>query len=115
MHACIYKCVSQYHLVRYVCLFIVVLFLILRTMSPPVLFSIQLPLSARTERVQFSWTQESGFQANEDIWQLDNVALLYSSEIDTPQLSTFSSVQQSDFVMFYSGGNVEVMEMAIVA
>lgn len=81
-------------------------------MSPPVMFSIQLPLLARTERVQFSWTQASGFQVNEDIWQLDNVALLCGNEIDAPQLSTFSSSQRSNFVMFYSGGNVEVIAIA---
>ena len=80
-----------------------------RIESPPILFSIPLPLSAHNEGVQFSWTQADGFQMNEDVWQLDNVALLYSVEINTPQLSTFSEFQQSNFVMFYSGGNIEVM------
>ena len=75
----------------------------------PVLFSIQLPLSARNEMIQFSWTQADGFQVNEEVWQLDNIALLYNDEISTPQLSTFSELQQSNFVMFYSGGNIEVM------
>ena len=78
-------------------------------MSPPVLFSIQLPLSARNEMIQFSWTQADGFQVNEEVWQLDNIALLYNDEINAPQLSTFSELQQSNFVMFYSGGNIEVM------
>ena len=78
-------------------------------MSPPVLFSIQLPLLARNEGVQFTWTQADGFQENEEVWQLDNVALLYNNEITAPQLSTFSEFQQSNFVLFYSGGNIEVM------
>lgn len=83
-----------------------------RTVSPPILFSIPLPLLARNEGVQFSWTQADGFQVNEEVWQLDNVALLYSIEINAPQLSTFSGLQQSNFVMFYSGGNIEVMVIA---
>lgn len=69
----------------------------------------QLPILARGEGVQFYWTQASGFHANEDIWQLDNVALLYSNEIYLPLLSTFSGLEQSSLVMFYTGGNVEVV------
>lgn len=74
----------------------------------------QLPLLAQNEGVQFSWTQADGFQANEDVWQLDNVALLYNEEIDTPQLSTFSELEQSNLVMFYSGGNFEVKLVAMI-
>lgn len=77
------------------------------------LLSIQLPLFALNEAVQFSWTQTSGFLANEEVWQLDNVALLYTNEINSPLLSTFSRLEQSSSIMFYSGGNVEVIIMVI--
>ena len=89
-----------------------VVFTSYRTVSPPVLITIQLPLSARSEEVQFSWTQADGFQVNEEVWQLDNVALLYNEEINTPRLDNSSESQQLNFVMFYSGGNVEVKLIA---
>ena len=89
-----------------------VVFTSYRTVSPPVLITIQLPLSARNEEVQFSWTQADGFQVNEEVWQLDNVALLYNEEINTPRLDNSSESQQLNFVMFYSGGNVEVKLIA---
>ena len=72
-----------------------------------------LPLFALNEAVQFSWTQASGFHANEEVWQLDNVALLYSNEINSPLLSTFSGLEQSSSIMLYSGGNVEVIIIVI--
>lgn len=73
------------------------------------LLTIQLPLLARSEGVQFSWNQSSGFNGNEEVWQLDNVALIHSNEINLPLLSTFSGLEQSSSVMFYSGGSVEVV------
>ena len=72
------------------------------------LYSVQLPLLARGEGVQFTWIQTSGFRANEEVWQLDNIAILNSYELTSPLLSSFSGLEQSNSVMFYSGGNVEV-------
>ena len=71
------------------------------------LLTVQLPLLARNEGVQLSWNQSSGFNANEEVWQLDNIALIYSNEINLPLLTTFSGLEQSSSVM-YSGGSVEV-------
>ena len=78
------------------------------------LLSVQLPILARGEGVQLSWTQTTGFHANEDIWQLDNIALLSSYEIDSPLLSSFSGIEQSSSVMFYSGGIIEVYSSVIL-
>ena len=72
------------------------------------MLSVQLPLLARNEGVQFLWTQASGFHANEEVWQLDDVVVLYINEINSPLLSTFSGIEQSSSVMYYSGGSIEV-------
>ena len=68
---------------------------------------------ARDERVQFSWNQLSGFIADEEIWQLDNVALLYTTTINSPLLGTFSGLEESSPIMVYLGGNVEVTNFMI--
>ena len=77
------------------------------------LYSVRLPLLARGEGVQFSWTQASGFHTNEEVWQLDNIALLKNYEIHSALLSSFSGLEQSSSVMFYSGGNVEVVMLLL--
>jgi len=58
--------------------------------------------------VQFSWTQASGFQANEAVWQLDNVAVLFANQINTALLDTFTRPALSSSVLFYSAGTIEV-------
>ena len=77
------------------------------------LYSIRLPALARSEGVQFSWTQERGFGDSQSIWQLDNVALLFANEIDSSMLDTFNRPLQSTSVLFYSGGRIEVRISAI--
>ena len=72
------------------------------------MLTVQLPLLARNEGVQFLWTQASGFHTNEEIWQLDDVVVLYSNKINSPLLSTFSGIEPSSSVIFYSGGGIEV-------
>ena len=72
------------------------------------LYSIRLPLLARGENVQFSWTQASGFADNQSPWQLDNVALLFTHETDSLLLDTFNRPLQSRAALFYSGGRIEV-------
>ena len=76
------------------------------------LYSIRLPSLAQGESVQFSWTQASGFRSNESVWQLDNIALLFANEINSSLLDTFSRPLQSRFVLFYSGGSIEVRKLA---
>ena len=58
--------------------------------------------------MQFSWTQANGFQANEAVWQLDNVAVLFANQIDSPLLDTFTRPASSSSVLFYSFGTIEV-------
>ncbi|XP_065917652.1 reelin-like [Dysidea avara] len=79
----------------------------LRTAPLPELHTIQLPIHARAEGIQFAWTQASGYQINEDIWQLDNIAMLSVNGFDSTLLDTFLGSTQSSSVMFISGGNIE--------
>ena len=79
-----------------------------RTTSSPDLYTVQLPSLSRAEGVQFSWTQAIGFQANEAVWQLDNVAVLFANQINTALLDTFTRPTLSSSVLFYSSGNIEV-------
>ena len=78
------------------------------------LYSIRLPLLARGEAVQFSWTQASGFGDNQSPWQLDNVALLFAQETDS-LLDTFNRPLQSRAALFYSGGRIEVRNFNIAS
>lgn len=94
-----------YNNTKYVCI---------NSTTTPALITVQLPLLARSEGVQLSWTQVNGFYMNEEIWQLDNVALLYNNEINSPLLSTFSRSEQSSTVLFNSGGKVKVCNGIIV-
>ena len=57
-----------------------------------------MPLNARADAVQISWMQVNRSAYNTGVWQLDNVAILYSSEIET----------LSSPILFYSGGTIEV-------
>jgi len=82
-----------------------------RTTSSPDLYTIQLPSLARAEGVQFSWTQASGFQANEAVWQLDNVAMLFANQINAALLDTFTRPTLSSSVLFYSSGTIEVIKL----
>ena len=75
--------------------------------------TIQLPIHARAEGIQFAWTQASGYQINEDIWQLDNIAMLSVNGFDSTLLDTFLGSTQSSSVMFISGGNIEVINLCI--
>ena len=79
-----------------------------RTTSSPDLYTVWLPLLAQAEGVQFSWTQANGFQANEAVWQLDNVAVLFANQIDSPLLDTFTRPASSSLALFYSSGTIEV-------
>jgi len=67
-----------------------------------------LPSLARAEDVQFSWTQASGFQANEAVWQLDNIAVLFANQLDSALLDTFTRPALSSSVLFFSSGSIEV-------
>ena len=69
---------------------------------------------ARGERIQFSWNQLSGFIADEEIWQLDNVALLYSTTINSSLVGTFSGLEESTSIMLYSGGIIEVINIFMI-
>ena len=79
-----------------------------RNTSASDLYTLEIPSSARSEGVKFSWTQESGFRINEAVWQLDNVAVLYANEIDSALLDTFSGTTQASSVMLFSGGSIQV-------
>jgi len=87
---------------------------IYRTTSSPDLYTVQLPSLAQDEGVQFSWTQASGFQANEAVWQLDNVAVLFANQINTALLDTFTRPTLSSSVLFYSSGNIEVRFVIVI-
>ena len=85
-----------------------------RTTSSPDLYTVQLPSLAQAEGVQFSWTQASGFQANEAVWQLDNVAMLFANQIDSALLDTFTRPALSNSVLFFSSGTIEVNNNCLV-
>ena len=85
-----------------------------RTTSSPDLYTVQLPSLARAEGVQFSWTQASNFQANEAVWQLDNVAMLFANQINTALLDTFTRPALSSSVLFYSSGTIEVSLVIVI-
>jgi len=85
-----------------------------RATSSPDLYTVQLPSLARAEGVQFSWTQTSGFQANEAVWQLDNVAMLFANQINAALLDTFTRPTLSSSVLFYSSGNIEVSLVIVI-
>ncbi|XP_065903815.1 reelin-like [Dysidea avara] len=80
---------------------------VLSTTSSPDLYTVQLPSLAQAEDVQFSWTQTSGFQANEAVWQLDNVAILFANQVDSALLDTFTRPALSSSVLFFSSGTIE--------
>ena len=67
----------------------------------PDVYTIPLPLNARADVVQISWMQVNSSANNTGVWQLDNIAILYASEMKT----------LSSPVLFYSGGTIEVRKI----
>ena len=76
-------------------------------------YSIPLPLNARADSIQISWTQVNSLDNNIGVWQLDNVIMLYANELDTPILDTFNSHMSSSPVLLYSGGSIKVRSLSI--